>query len=138
MKFSRATIALYIGLVFASGAVVGVLGQRLYTASTVIAKATPPSSDEWRKKYMAENTERLKLTPEQISKWENLLDETRARTRAAWKTMDPEIESIRNEGIEKIRQMLTPEQRAGYDALRKERDERQKKKGPGHPNGPGL
>jgi len=29
MKFSRAAIALYVGLVFASGAVLGVFGHRL-------------------------------------------------------------------------------------------------------------
>ena len=37
MKLSRATIALYVGLVFVSGAVLGFFGNRLYTASTVSA-----------------------------------------------------------------------------------------------------
>ena len=138
MKFSRATIALYVGLVFASGAVLGALGHRLYTVTTTVtAKAGNNNSEEWRKKYMAENTQRLSLSQEQIQKWEFLLDETRARTKAAWKKMDPEVEAIRAEQIEKIRMMLSPEQRAGYDALRKEREERQKKKG-GHSGGPGL
>ena len=37
MKLTKTTIALYIGLVFASGIVLGVFGDRLYTASTVNA-----------------------------------------------------------------------------------------------------
>lgn len=137
MRFSRATIALYVGLVFASGALLGALGQRLYTVSTAVTPKAQNDSEEWRKKYMAENIARLNLTGDQIRQWEFLLDETRARTKEAWKKMDPEVDAIRAEQIEKIRQMLTPEQRAGYDALRKERDERQKKK-KGHPGGPGL
>ena len=38
MNFSRKTIALYVGLVFVSGAVLGVFGDRLYTVTTVASK----------------------------------------------------------------------------------------------------
>ena len=38
MNFSRKTIALYVGLVSVSGAVLGVFGDRLYNVTTVASK----------------------------------------------------------------------------------------------------
>jgi Spy/CpxP family protein refolding chaperone len=138
MKLSRAAIALYMGLVFVSGAVVGGFSHRLYTVTTVDAKSTP-NPEEFRKRYMAEMKSRVNLTPDQLTKLGFILDETRARQRAAQeaskKMLDPEITAIRLEQIEKIRQMLTPEQRPLYDTLRKEREERGKKAGK---TGPGM
>ena len=136
MKLSRGAIALYVGLVFASGAVLGAFGHRLYTVSTVSAKG-PKNSEEFRKLYMEENKARLNLSPEQIAKWEFLLDESRVRTREAFRRLDPEIQTIRSEQIQKIEDMLKPEQRTEYEKLRKEREERNKKN-PGRPGHGGL
>ena len=53
MNFSRKTIALYVGLVFVSGAVLGVFGDRLYTVTTVTkAKNAKPSPEEFRRGYL--------------------------------------------------------------------------------------
>jgi DNA primase len=132
MKFSTSAIALYMGLVFASGAVVGGFGHRLYSASAVSAKA-PKASEEFRRHYMQEMKSRLNLSSDQITKLELILDETRARIQEANKKLEPEVTSIRSEQIEKIRLMLSPAQVTEYEKLRKEREERSKKKG----NGPG-
>ena len=53
MKLSRSAIAFYFALVFASGAILGVFGQRLYTATTVNANATK-NPQEFRKRVIAE------------------------------------------------------------------------------------
>ena len=78
MKLSRAAIALYVSLVFASGAVLGVFGHRLYTVSSVSAKAVR-NPEEFRKRTMAEMQTRLKLTDDQVLKLNAIMDETRAR-----------------------------------------------------------
>lgn len=78
MKLSRAAIVAYIGLVFASGAVLGALGHRLYTVSTVSAKATR-NPEEFRKRVISEYQTRLKLSDAQVSQLSSIMDETRSR-----------------------------------------------------------
>jgi Spy/CpxP family protein refolding chaperone len=136
MKFSRAAIALYVALVFASGVVLGVFGYRLYTVSTVNAKQTTRNPEEFRKKVVAEYQSRLKLTDEQVAKLDMIMDETRARIDETRQKMHPTYQKIREEQQEKFRSLLTPEQQTEYDKIRKEREARQKQGGRGP--GPGL
>jgi hypothetical protein len=124
MKLSRATIALYVGLVFASGLVLGAFGQRLYTASTVVAKQRP-NPEEFRKRIVAEYESRLKLTPDQIVKLNQILDDTRARMEETRQKMRPSYQKIHEEQVAKIRELLTPDQQSEYDKMRKEREERE-------------
>ncbi len=131
MKFSRTAIAFYIGLVFASGVVLGIFGQRLYTTSVVTAKQRP-NPEELRKKIIAEYESRLKLSPEQVIQINSIMDETRARMEETRKGMRPAYQKIHEEQVAKIRGILNPDQQAEYDKLRKEREEqRQKQSGRG-------
>jgi uncharacterized coiled-coil protein SlyX len=130
MKLSRATIALYVGLVFASGVVLGVFGQRLYTASTVVAKQRP-TPEEQRRRITAEYESRLKLTPDQISKLNTILDETRAEMEETRQKMRPAYQKIHEGQVAKIREMLTPDQLTEYDNMRREREQHQKQSGRG-------
>jgi len=126
MKLSRAAIALYVGLVFASGLVLGAFGQRLYTASTVVNKQRQ-NPEEMRKRIVAEYESRLKLTPEQLAKLNAILDETRARMEEARKGIRPTYEKIHEDQVAKIRELLNPNQQAEYDKMRKERQEREQR-----------
>jgi len=137
VKLSRSAVALYVGLIFACGAVLGVFGHRFYTVTRVNAKASK-NPEEFRQRYMSEMKSRLTLTPEQYDKLEFIMDETRSQIREAQKKLDPEIVTIRMAQIEKIREMLTVNQKPLYDQLRKEREERAKQKGGSHSNGPGF
>ena len=136
MKLSRGAVLSYVLLVFGCGAVVGGFGHRLYTASSVNAKGGARNSEEFRQRYMSEMKTRLTLTTDQYTKLEFIMDETRARIREAQDKLNPEVVAIRNDQVDKIRQMLSPEQRPRYEQLRKEREERARQKG--HPNGPGF
>jgi hypothetical protein len=135
MKLSRAAIALYVGLIFASGAVLGAFGNRLYDASTSSAKSTR-NPEEFRKRAVAEYRSRLKLNDEQVAKLNIIMDETRARVDDTRQKLHPAYKKIREEQQEKVRSMLTPDQQLEYDKMRKEREEREKQ--PGHGSGPGL
>ncbi len=130
MSFSRSAIAGYLGLVFASGVAVGGFGHRLYTASSVAAKATAISPEEMRQKYVETLRTRLKLSGDQVMKLNLILDETRGRYNDAHERMRPTLEAIRNDQTEHIRGMLSPEQRDEYERFRKEREELRKKEGP--------
>jgi len=124
VKLSRAAIALYVGLVFASGLVLGAFGQRLYTASTLNPRQRP-NPEEFRKKIVAEYEARLKLTPEQFAKLNVILDETRQRMEETRQKMRPEYQKIHEDQVGKIRAILNPDQQVEYDKMRKEREERE-------------
>jgi hypothetical protein len=130
MNFSRKSIALYVGLVFVSGAVLGVFGDRLYTVTTVTkAKNAKPSPEEFRRGYLGFMQKRLGLNETQVTHLGLILDETRARMNEVHERTIPEQQEIQKAQSEKIRALLTPAQQAEYDVVVKERRERMKKNG---------
>ena len=65
----------------------------------------------------------LKLTPDQQKQLEAILDETAAGYRSIRERVGPEYEQVRQAGREKIRAILTPEQRAKFEELVRAIDE---------------
>jgi len=94
---SSASIPLYLALVFAGGAAVGAFGHRLYTAKTVAATAPErrQSADEWRKSYLVEARERLKLTDAQASEIALILEKTGQKYREFRERTRPPNRSMR-------------------------------------------
>ena len=122
MKLSRWTIALYVGLVFASGIVVGVYGHRFTDIVGVSAKA--PNPDEFRKRFNAEMKTRLQLTGEQSTRLDAILEQTREEFRATRDGLEPALDKIREEQHHRILEILEPSQRAEYEKMRQEREAR--------------
>ena len=130
MNYSRKSIALYVGLVFVSGAALGVFGDRVYTVSTVTkAKNAKPSPEEFRRGYLGFMQKRLSLTEKQITQLGLILDDTRARMNEVHERTIPEQQEIQKSQSEKIRALLSPTQQSEYDVVIKERRERMKKGG---------
>jgi len=133
MKSSRATIALYMGLVFASGAALGVYGDRYYAAST--AQNTRgkgkrgPSPEEFRKMYLSGMQKQLLLSDEQVSKLSSLMDETRSLMDEMHKRNRPEQLEIQRSQNERIRALFDNVQREKYDEMVKRMAEKGKNKG---------
>jgi len=122
MKLSRWTIALYVGLVFASGIVVGAYGHRFTDLVGVSAKA--PNPDEFRRRFNAEMKTRLQLTAEQSTRLDAILEQTRDEFRATRDGLEPALQKIREEQHERILEILEPTQRAEYEKMRQEREAR--------------
>jgi len=131
------TIALYVGLIFASGAVLGVFGHSLYAVTVVKSNPRRPTPEEVRKKTIAEMQTRMKLTDEQVSKITSIYDETRARVNEVHEKYKPQMDSITKDQRDKVRATLTPDQVSEYEKMLKERDEREKQRG-GKAPGPGI
>ena len=136
MKLTRWTIALYMGLVFVCGGVVGAYAHRLYTVSEVSASANPRNPDEFRKRFMADLQARLKLSDDQLTKLGGILDETRIRFRATRATIEPEMRKIREDQQRAISALLSPEQLAEWQKITAERRSRQGKQRGGPGSGP--
>ena len=116
-------IALYLFLVFVSGAVVGALGYRMYSP--------PPARSEhhlgpkeMRKQYLDELTARVNLTPDQVLKVNAILDDTDARFNQARGQHHQAVEQIKEDHRNKLRALMTPEQLVKYEQFRSERDAR--------------
>jgi Spy/CpxP family protein refolding chaperone len=134
VKLSRLTIALYVGLIFACGVVLGVFGHSLYAVTTVKSNPTP---DALRKKRLAEMQTRMKLSDEQVGKINSIMDETRAKFHEVRERYRPEMDALENAQRDKVRSILSDDQRAEYEKMLKEREQQQKQNG-GRGPGPGI
>lgn len=132
MKFSRGLIALYMTVVFASGAAIGVFGNRYYEASIQDTSKDkgkrPPAPDEFRKMYLTNMQTRLLLSDQQVQQLTTILDETRAMMNDLHKRQLPEQQEIQRSQNEKIRALFDAVQLEKYDAMMKRLSERAKNK----------
>ena len=120
MKGNQATATAFAALLFCGGAAVGALGHRYYAATAVNAQ----SPETVRHRYMAEMQNRLKLTPEQVTRLEAILHDTKAKTRAVRETYHPQMLKLKQEHIERVKAILTAQQIPAYEKLVAEREQR--------------
>ena len=120
MKRNQWPAAVVAILLFCCGAAVGALAHRYYSASIVSAK----SPEDFRQHYISEMRTKLRLTPDQVDKLENILDETKARTKAVRDQYRPEMLKIKNEQISRVKFILKPDQIPAYEQLVAEREAR--------------
>jgi Spy/CpxP family protein refolding chaperone len=118
-------IALYLFLVYISGAVVGALGFRMYSPPSARSEHRL-SPEQWRKQYLDELTSRVNLTPDQVQKVNAILDETDARFNQLHDQHHQAMEQIKEDHRAKLRALMTPDQVVKYDQFRAERDARMK------------
>ncbi len=126
MKRSSFTIASYVLLVFAGGVAVGGFGYHLYTVKTVSATSKRKTPEQYRRAYMTEMQQRLKLTDTQATQVEKVLDETRDRYKEFRARTKPEMEKIQAEQTKGVRGILSDDQMREYDKMRAERDAKRK------------
>lgn len=126
MKRSNLTIAMYVLLVFSGGVAVGGFGHRLYTVKTVSATSKRKTPEDYRRAYMTEMKQRLKLTDAQAVNVEKTLDATRDRYREFRERTRPEMDKIQSDQTATIRSILSEEQMREYDKMRAEREAKRK------------
>ena len=148
MKLSRASIALYMGLVFVSGTVLGVFGDRYYDSvqndqrrgNKGKGKGDRMSPEEFRRRYMEFMETRLSLSAGQVKSLTQILDETQGAMDDLMRRTVPEQQALRQRQTDRIRGILNDEQKGQYEVLLKEREERERNKrnkSDGRKGGPG-
>ncbi|HUJ49178.1 MAG TPA: hypothetical protein VLW25_03240 [Bryobacteraceae bacterium] len=125
MKRWNLPIALYLFLVFVSGAVVGALGYRTYKPPTASSNS-PLSPEDARRQYIREMQSRANLTDDQLQQVNTILDETRSRFHEARDKHNQIVKDIGEQQRAKVRAILTAEQLPKVEQLWQERDERAK------------
>src|SRR5579872_1462503 len=108
MKRWNLPIALYLFLVFVSGAVVGALGYRTYKPPT--ASSNSPSPEEARRLYLHEIQTRANLSDDQVQQINGILDETRSRFHEARDKHNQVVKEIGEQQRAKVRAILTTDQ----------------------------
>jgi len=127
MLSTKFSALLSLLLVFLSGAAVGGFAYRLYNVSVVGAPAGAtrrPDPEEVRKRMVAEMRERLKLDDQQVSRVQEVLDQTRDRFRQVHDRMNAEGKAIRDNQMEQIKSALRADQAPAFEQWRAERDRR--------------
>jgi len=141
MRLSRAAIALYLGIVFASGSALGFFANRLYTNYSASPRPASKSPQEFRKGLVENYKKRLQLTDDQVQQLQLILDDANAQYQAQFKkereAIRPELGRIHQGQVDRINAMLNPTQREEYKRMLEEREHLRQKKG-GHPGGPGI
>jgi predicted nuclease with TOPRIM domain len=128
MKRTTLSTALYIFLVFLSGAVVGAFAHRLYTVNTVVS-AKP---DEVRHHILDEMRTRLSLSDDQVKQLNAIMDSTKTRYQEVKKRWDeqskqaakPELKAITEDQHQKVKAILSEPQRVEYEKYLAERQKR--------------
>jgi Spy/CpxP family protein refolding chaperone len=120
---SRREAAFLVIVVFALGILLGGLGTHLWGERVWGHQAAPNSRDE----IIGRLTHQVGLSPEQQTQVTAIVDDTRAQWRALYSPLDPKKEEIRQQSREKIRALMTPEQKAKLEAFFHQLDEQRKK-----------
>jgi len=123
----------YLILVFVLGVALGALGTHLANKWNLL-RLDRRSYERVRHSRVEWLSRELSLTPEQQRQLETILDETGKQYRQVGQRMREDYEQVRQQGRERIRAILTEEQRAKFDNLlhrtdaeryRRSRDRRQ-------------
>lgn len=117
-------VYLYFALTFLLGVVVG--GAGMFLSGWYMPRHHPFD----RGRVMRRLTRDLNLTDPQVQQVSQILDETTKKYSDLQKQMEPQFDAIHQESSNRIRQILTPEQTAKFNALVRRWEERRKHRGP--------
>ena len=115
MPPERKKAAVYISLIFLCGFLTGTAMSNLWMhwgAASVSAQGESKQMKS-RERVVEKFTKRLSLSADQASQLNVILDETRR----GYREHETEIEIIRQQGRNRIREILTPEQRDKYEEM---------------------
>jgi len=130
---NRKAVLLVI-VVFVLGIALGAVGT--YMVTTRVLAARPQAVEvHTAANTVATLTRDVNLNPDQQRQVLGILNDTRSRYDAIHQEVDPEYEKVRQEGRERIRELLTADQRPKFEEVLRQIDEDRRKRqaeGQGH------
>jgi Spy/CpxP family protein refolding chaperone len=122
---TRSEAAVVVLIVFLLGAIAGGTANHLW-GERVWGKQLPPAPPT-REQIVDKMTKELSLTPDQAKQFGDVVDDTRAKIHADYTAADAQRDQLRSAGRDRIRAILTADQRPKFDALMQKLDEDRKK-----------
>ncbi len=118
---------LLVVVLFVLGVAVGGLGT--YAVTTRVMAARPQMSLSHNPgQVMARFTRELALTPDQQNQIQAIFNDTRGKYAQLHERLDPEYEQVRQQGRQRIRQVLTSEQLPKFEELLRQLDEERRQR----------
>ena len=125
---TRKKAAIWLVLVFVLGtATGGVFGYSLARRSYAATKPVVLSEGERRAKKLAEMTQAIGLSPEQVQKADGIIKEAQTEIRTIRDKSDSEVDVVRMKTRGEMRTFLTPEQLPKFEQYVQRMDEERKK-----------
>lgn len=126
--------ALWVGVVFLLGAMLGGVLGYLFAHRPVSAANPPLSEPERRARRVAELTREMSLTPQQAQQLDAILLQRHTETKTIHEQADAQLDQVRQKGRAQVRAILTPEQLPKFEEFLRRMDEERKRNapGPGH------
>jgi hypothetical protein len=124
MKFKAAAL---VFCVFLTGAVVGGLAVHVFGDRIWSTRASNPNSMATRDELLQQLSQQLDLTPDQRTQIKAAMDQTTSDWHRIYLTVDPQLEQARQQGRQRIRAVLTPDQLPRFEAFIRHLDEQRAK-----------
>jgi Spy/CpxP family protein refolding chaperone len=118
---------LLVSVLFILGIALGSVGTYLVTTQVQAARPHASLSHNYAG-TVAMFTHGLGLSPDQQKQLEVIFSDMRDHYDALHQKLDPEYEQVRHEGRERIRQILTPDQRPKFEDLLRQIDEERRRR----------
>jgi hypothetical protein len=112
-------------LVFLLGVLFGAVGNHMWNQR--VAGQPRVITNPTRNQIITSCTHELQLTPEQQKQLGVIIDDTRAQWIALYSPLDAQKEAIRQDGRQRIREILNPVQRQKFDGFMRQLDDQRKK-----------
>jgi len=124
----RKKAAIWLALVFVLGtATGGVFGYSMARRSYAATKTVVLSETERRAKKIAEMTDAIGLTTEQVQKADGIIKNAQVDIRGIHNKSDAEVDVVRMKARAEMRTFLTPEQLPKFEQYVQRMDEERKK-----------
>jgi len=122
--------ALWVGLVFVLGLALGGVSGYLFGHQKYTVTSAAPTDDAARRaQKVQELTKLANLTPEQSQQVDATISEIQGQIKTIRKTNEPQIDEVRHKGRERIRSILTAEQKPKFEEFIHKLDEERKRNG---------
>jgi len=124
---NRKAVGLLI-LVFALGIALGAVGHMLSERSVLASRNRGPGSGPGSGQLVNRLTTDLNLSPDQQKQLKVILADTQSRYDAIRQQTGPQFDQVRDEGRERMRQILSPDQVPKLDDFFRRVDEERRKR----------
>jgi uncharacterized protein HemX len=122
--------ALWVGLVFVLGLALGGVSGYLFAHQKYTVTSAAPTNDAARRAQKVQGLTKLaNLTPDQSQQVDGIISEVQGQIKTIRKTSDPQIDEVRQKGRERIRAILTSEQKPKFEEFIRKLDEERKRNG---------
>jgi flagellar basal body-associated protein FliL len=122
--------ALWVGLVFVLGLALGGVAGYLFAHEKYTVTSAAPTNDAVRRaQKVQELTKLASLTAEQSQQVDAIITDVQGQIKVIRKTNDPQIDEVRHKGRDRIRAILTAEQKPKFEEFIRKLDEERSRNG---------